>query len=407
VRAAQGLASAVLAALLFSGAFGCAPSQSVSTTRKAAIAASSTVPSTATAELDGVLWPTSGGDPQNTRRSCRSGPNSPGLEWRSWVKPSGPWGSSPVVGRDHTVYVGDIDGLHALGVGGEHKWTFATRDEVDASPAVGSDGTIYVGCVDGMFYSVNPDGTQKWSRALGKRGLSSAAIGSDGTIYVASAEGKLLAISPAGKTQWAFEAPGRLPSVPDEGIWSSTGPPAVGKDGTVYVAGLAFGRRLFAVAPGGKSRWSVRMEDCNIFQTPVIADDGAIYLDGCVVKPDGTKRPFPARGLIYSSLAIGRDGTVYAGGAFGLKAFRADGTKKWELSVEAMSALSPAVGADGTVYYATANAKAPKVYALRSDGTAKWVFDIDDPAATGPTIGADGTLYIGSWGGLLAIGDAK
>jgi outer membrane protein assembly factor BamB len=72
------------------------------------------------------------------------------------------------------------------------------------SPTIGEDGTIYAGTGDGNLYAVNPDGSKKWVFAVPRDPYSfnvdasnAPAIGVDGTIYVA-ALGYLSALSPAG-----------------------------------------------------------------------------------------------------------------------------------------------------------------------------------------------------------------
>ncbi len=65
---------------------------------------------------------------------------------------------------------------------------------------------------------------------------------------------------------------------------------------------------------------------------------------------------------------------------------------------------SPAVGADGTVYVGTC---AWRVLAVKRDGTIKWAILTGGEVLSSPAVGADGTLYVGSDDGkLYAIGEA-
>ena len=60
---------------------------------------------------------------------------------------------------------------------------------------------------------------------------------------------------------------------------------------------------------------------------------------------------------------------------------------------------SPAIGADGTVYIGSSDGR---VYALDgSSGSLKWSYATGAQVWSSPAIGADGTVYVGSEGGKL------
>ena len=72
--------------------------------------------------------------------------------------------------------------------------------------------------------------------------------------------------------------------------------------------------------------------------------------------------------------------------------------KKWEFLTSRSSGYgvysSPAIGADGTVYIGSMD---NKVYALDgATGIKKWEFETGGWVGSSPTIGPDGTVYIGS-----------
>jgi len=59
---------------------------------------------------------------------------------------------------------------------------------------------------------------------------------------------------------------------------------------------------------------------------------------------------------------------------------------------------SPAIGVDGTVYIGSFD---KKVYALDGKtGTKIWEFETGDRVTSSPSIGTDGIIYIGSYDGL-------
>ena len=110
---------------------------------------------------------------------------------------------------------------------------------------------------------------------------------------------------------------------------------------------------------------------------------------------DGTKHwEFDAGGNVYSSPAVGADGTIYVGSYDdNLYALNSDGTRKWDYTTGDNVYGSPSIGADGTVYFGSADSF---VYALNPDGTRKWRFFASGDTRSRPAIGADGTVYFGS-----------
>jgi hypothetical protein len=97
---------------------------------------------------------------------------------------------------------------------------------------------------------------------------------------------------------------------------------------------------------------------------------------------------------VYSSPAIGVDGTIYVGSANNyIYALNPDGTLKWRYQTEYWVGCTPAIGADGTIYIGSADGY---IYALNPDGTLKWRYQTGHLREFHSAIGADGTVYIGS-----------
>jgi outer membrane protein assembly factor BamB len=69
------------------------------------------------------------------------------------------------------------------------------------------------------------------------------------------------------------------------------------------------------------------------------------------------------------------------------------GSQKWKFKAGQLIDCSPAIGADGTVYFASYD---NYIYAVNPDGTEKWKFETGNSIESSPSIGADGTIYIGS-----------
>ncbi|MEK7784420.1 MAG: PQQ-binding-like beta-propeller repeat protein, partial [Chloroflexota bacterium] len=98
-------------------------------------------------------------------------------------------------------------------------------------------------------------------------------------------------------------------------------------------------------------------------------------------------------GYVYSSPAIGADGTIYVGSMDNqLYALNPDGTLKWSYAAGDYIESSPAIGTDGTIYVGSYD---NKLYALNPDGTLKWSYATGDWVRSSPAIAADGTIYVG------------
>lgn len=103
----------------------------------------------------------------------------------------------------------------------------------------------------------------------------------------------------------------------------------------------------------------------------------------------------PLGGRSDSSPAIGADGTIYFGTWEGnLLALRPNGARKWTFRAGREIRSSPALGTDGTVYF---GCRDRKFYAVGADGQEKWEFKTGAWVDSSPVIGSDGTLYFGSW----------
>jgi len=177
----------------------------------------------------------------------------------------------------------------------------------------------------------------------------------------------------------------------------------VGGDGYyewVYAPSTAIKINVNGGAGGeGTKKWEFQTGH-QIFSSPAIGSDGTIYFgcrDGKLygINPDGTKKwEFLTGVYINCSPAIGSDGTIYVGFRDNkLYAINPDGTKKWEFETGGDVDSSPAIGSDGTIYVGS---KDGKLYAINSNGTKKWEFQTGGGVDSSPAIGSDGTIYVGS-----------
>ena len=222
--------------------------------------------------------------------------------------------------------------------------------------------------------AVDPNGTLKWRYEINDRG-SIPAIGSDGTVYVA-ANASLYAINPDGTLKWMYT---------HEQIESSTvetSSPIVGSDGTVYFgasytdsspeAKLGY---LYAVDPSnGQLKWKFSFDQP---VSPFLAMGSNETLYVCTYDPN-----LPLEYQV---------GCLYA--------INPNGTLKWKYELNYYP-LQPIVGFDGTLYLSGGkidyqlNRFIGFLIALNPDGTLKWQKEVDNHVLLTPALGSNDILYV-------------
>ncbi|MCX5894202.1 MAG: PQQ-binding-like beta-propeller repeat protein, partial [Proteobacteria bacterium] len=144
-----------------------------------------------------------------------------------------------------------------------------------------------------------------------------------------------------------------------------------------------------------------------VFSSPAIGSDGTVYVGSAdnklyAISADGSKKwEFATGDSVHSSPAIGSDGTVYVGSYDNkLYALNPNGSKKWEFATGGGVWSSPAIGSDSTVYVGSDD---NKLYALNPNGSKKWEFATGGYVESSPAIGSDGTVYVGGNYTLYAL----
>jgi PKD repeat protein len=99
-------------------------------------------------------------------------------------------GTSPTIGKNGVIYAG-YSHLYAINpINGSMEWIFNPgqgRTIEGGTPCNSADGTIYFGTSDGgEIIAVNSNGSEKWRKNIGPSVNSPPAIGKDGSIYVGS-----------------------------------------------------------------------------------------------------------------------------------------------------------------------------------------------------------------------------
>ncbi len=287
----------------------------------------------------------------------------------------------------YTVQV-PVGAVGAKQIGGELEYQFAGM--VNPATVFANPNPLMVVNLSGIV------GTKRWEfYDLWLGGQSSPAIGTDGTVYVAG-NGMVYGLDGAtGTPRWRRDT--------GVGIRSS---PAVGANDTVYI-GLG-NERVYAMdGATGNQLWEF-LTGGIVESSPAIGGDGTVYIGS------QNKRVFALDGAtgakrwefidtdqnareIDSSPAIGADGTIYFGTRSGLlyAVNAATGAKRWEFYCGSQVASSPAIGADGTIYFGSTFDF--KVYALNgATGAKRWEFTTGGYVVSSPALGTDGTVYIGS-----------
>jgi outer membrane protein assembly factor BamB len=195
--------------------------------------------------------------------------------------------------------------------------------------------------------------------------------------------------------------------------------PAVGPDGTIYV-GVGYDTTpqtgaVFAIDRNGNLKVPkpfLTPEPVN--SSPIVAPDGKTIYVGCedgnlyALNPDLTKKwvsHADGNSFVYSSPAIGADGTIYfCSGDYSdpansaLYAVTPEGQRLWKATVGDFIESSPTIAADGTILFGSYD---KNIYAFNPSGSEKWRVPTNGEILASAAMGADGTVFIGSSDGLL------
>jgi outer membrane protein assembly factor BamB len=142
-----------------------------------------------------------------------------------------------------------------------------------------------------------------------------------------------------------------------------------------------------------------------ITSSPAVGADGTVYFtstDGNLyaLKPDGTEFwRLPAECMTESSPVLDEAGNLYLTAMVSATSITKDGKKRWERGAAIFVDVSPAVAADGTIYFSMPYRQ---MTAYDADGAAQWEMNENDSLNASPVIGDNGIVYICS-GRLFAV----
>ena len=326
-------------------------------------------------------WVSLGGDFRRSGLSDDPGPAPNCLKWT--FETEGAVIGSVTVGAEGQIHVACEDGrLYTLDSGGGLAWMVDVNSPLLSAPTIGPDGCLYVGSREGGLHAVDRHGQLCWVCNTGGAVHSSAAVASDGDVYVASTDGTLYALDRDGTKLWQFITAGSG-VLPAGSIFAS---PALGADGTVYIAGL-YDPNLYALDPAdGSVKWACSFASVQSgdeepgwpFASPVVAADGTIYQtllydrhlyaidpnDGAILwRTDLLDPTLPCFAAVdvgeyadadgWSEPVLGPDGTIYVSldDPF-LRAVDPNGSIKWATRLGEVGGFTLTADREGWVYAA-------------------------------------------------------
>ena len=371
-----------------------------------------------------------------------------------WMVPTGKIGwSSPAIGPDGSIYIGDNDGyLYAisdLDTGWIHKWEpLKLEDDLgECCPTLSSDGKrLYIGSNTrpaSMFCINAEDGTLFWKYTLppnetlfGGGQISSPALSQDEkTIYFGTGpwdsdlvvgpttwlDDRFVALEDLGdscRVKWIFK-----PEDPTDAVrFSFFGNPAIDPQGDIYIG--TFGGWFYKLRDAGnvcevlwkhafrRKVYTSETEYQEIWGSPSLGTDGSVYITTNdwrlhAFTPDGQlKWFFETEGETWTTPVIANNGLLIFGSEdgfmYGIRDEGETATEIWRFPEKSTETWwgTAAVASDGSVVFgseATRTDETGIYYAIdEKDGSFKWKTpSLGMEARTHPAIGKDGTIYVG------------
>ena len=192
-------------------------------------------------------------------------------------------------------------------------------------------------------------------------------------------------------------------------IYSLSSEASFGDAGAIYLATYS---AVNCLNSDGTQRWTGQKSGSSTYGSPVVGDDGAIYImgsyDGMMVfNPDGTLRR-QAAGMDAWHFTLGSGGVLYGVWKYGLAAYALAGNSLWRFvpdndatQFEPIPSYvsAPAVSPAGTMYYSfhaleEASPAPYWLFAVAADGSELWRAALPDGPLSAPSIGASGALYM-------------
>ncbi|GEM_PF-4740764 len=373
---------------------------------------SSSACSSVTAPSWDHAWPMFHGFENHLGRSTALGPQSTSALWT--------FSASTDVGNPPNSVAIDKNGVIYLAGGGKvysisassHTANWTKSYTSAQGPALSADGSVLYFGSDKSIVAVNTsDGSEKWTRLTGGAVHFGPTVGPDGTVYQGSWDKIFYALNPSdGLVKWSYTTAGAISYPPsimtcaDSAVGTliilGGGDAHEGPDGNIY-----------AFNTSGTLQWKYDTTQLRV-GSPAITADGLIYAPGgptlYVLNSSGALQwslgdtSNEVSGII--TPAIGADGTIYLSNSKGSLAAIDPATHaaKWTYSVGTSVGIPtfPVVDSAGTVYYGgTDNI----IYAVNKDGTEVFHYATGDKMAEAAPALVSGVLYISSDDGKMYV----
>lgn len=313
------------------------------------------------------------------RRPVTASGKVPEVKWTKYFESVDGFYTSPTVGTDGTLYIAGSK-MYALDASSVSRWEYRIdlHDLIESGVFQDDAQNIYFSTVN-KVYSLTSSGMKRWETTCGapsKMASSDQGGTFDGsTIYTTCGQSFSALNKEDGTQLWSMPPLDRETS------------PVLLKDGTVA---FVRERRIFVADRAGNILWSY----------PHVSISASGALDS---------RGTPLETYIDTPIAVGDDGTIYAGTQFGkFIALDTQGQVKWTYDRETQMGFrrSPVIAADETIIAVSVQ---DVVYAFSPDGLVKWRFPLprtrNMSRHTAPLLGSDGTIYVLAETRLFALSD--
>lgn len=202
----------------------------------------------------------------------------------AWFHPTATkaiWGVT--IDREGNIYTGTETGLLSLSPKGTQRWEFPVPAIPILEPVIAHDGTILFTVTDSLLYALYPDGRLKWTFNLKGSYSNVPGLLSDGRIVTLNSSErrqKLFLLQPDGELLWEREM---KTLVGRDGVFLTDSQPIIDAEGNIYLAiGRTFQNNFYVISASGDIKWGLTIDraDVLIFPKPAIGPDGTLYVAG-------------------------------------------------------------------------------------------------------------------------------
>ena len=216
-----------------------------------------------------AIWAKYQGDNNNSGVTNYSGPLNNISKWSlENIVSSG----SAVVDKDNHIYLAGDDGyLYCLNSQGLVIWRFGTTSKIICTPTIGNDGNIYfVNWLNAVLYCLSPSGQLIWKYVLGDYNTGSSPVfGYDDILYAISGDdaySTLFAFKDQ-KLLWTYKMPALIAHTP-----------IIGDDGAIYL--ISKTNYLFGVNVDGSLKFGVTLTISDDESMVLYSGDKGWYIEG-------------------------------------------------------------------------------------------------------------------------------